>query len=51
MKLKSRRPGLKANDNLRDSESLDLEFLCALEGTLSEWNSENDDRAYRDLQP
>jgi hypothetical protein len=28
---------------------LDIEFLSALEKTLSEWNSENDDEAYRDL--
>jgi len=28
---------------------LDLEFLSALEKTLSECSSENDDRAYRDL--
>ncbi|MGH7779315.1 MAG: AbrB/MazE/SpoVT family DNA-binding domain-containing protein [Candidatus Binataceae bacterium] len=34
---------------IRKAEPLDLEFLSALEGTLSEWNSENDDRAYRDL--
>jgi antitoxin PrlF len=34
---------------LRKGEPLDLEFLSALEGTLSEWNSENDDQAYRDL--
>lgn len=35
--------------SLRKAEPLDLEFLSALENTLSEWNSENDDRAYRDL--
>lgn len=34
---------------IRKAEPLDLEFLSALENTLSEWNSENDDRAYRDL--
>ncbi len=34
---------------LRKAEPLDLEFLSSLEKTLSEWNSENDDRAYRDL--
>lgn len=34
---------------IRKAELLDLEFLSALETTLSEWNSENDDRAYRDL--
>ena len=34
---------------LRKAEPLDLEFLSALEKTLSEWNSENDEQAYRDL--
>jgi antitoxin PrlF len=34
--------------SIRKAEPLDLEFLLALEKTLSEWNSENDDRAYRD---
>jgi antitoxin PrlF len=34
---------------IRKAEPLDLEFLSALEQTLSEWNSENDERAYRDL--
>jgi antitoxin PrlF len=34
---------------LRRAELIDLEYLEAMEGTLSEWNSENDDRAYRDL--
>jgi AbrB family looped-hinge helix DNA binding protein len=34
---------------IRKAEPLDLEFLSSLEKTLSEWNSENDDRAYRDL--
>jgi hypothetical protein len=33
----------------RKAEPLDLEFLSALEETLSEWSSENDDQAYRDL--
>ena len=33
----------------RKAEPLDLEFLSALEKTLSEWNSDNDERAYRDL--
>jgi antitoxin PrlF len=35
--------------SIRKAEPLHLEFLPALEKTLSEWNSENDDRAYRDL--
>lgn len=34
---------------IRRAEPLDLEFLAALEKTLSEWNSDNDERAYRDL--
>ena len=34
---------------LRRAEPLDLEFLSALEKTLSEWNSEDDEKAYRDL--
>jgi antitoxin PrlF len=35
--------------SIRKAEPLDLEFLSALEKTLSEWNSVHDDRAYRDL--
>jgi AbrB family looped-hinge helix DNA binding protein len=35
--------------NIRKAEPLDLEFLSALEKTLSEWNSENDEKAYADL--
>jgi antitoxin PrlF len=34
---------------IRKAEPLDVEFLSALESTLSEWNSKNDERAYRDL--
>ena len=34
---------------VRKVEPLDLEFLAALEMTLSEWNSDNDNKAYRDL--
>jgi antitoxin PrlF len=34
---------------VRKAEPLEIEFLSALEGTLSEWNSENDDKAYGDL--
>ena len=34
---------------IRKAEPLDLEFLASLDATLSEWNSESDDRAYRDL--
>ena len=34
---------------MREPEPLDIELLSALEKTLSEWNSENDEQAYRDL--
>ncbi len=34
---------------IRKAEPLDIEFLSALESTLSEWSSANDDQAYRDL--
>ena len=34
---------------IRKDEPLDLEFLTAIEKTLSEWNSDNDERAYADL--
>ena len=34
---------------IRKAEPLDLEFLSSLEKTLSEWNSENDEKAYHDL--
>ncbi len=34
---------------IRKAEPLDLEFLASLDATLSEWNSESDNRAYRDL--
>ncbi|MGC1191318.1 AbrB/MazE/SpoVT family DNA-binding domain-containing protein [Candidatus Binatus sp.] len=34
---------------IRKALPLDLEFLSAMEESLSEWNSENDDRAYKDL--
>ncbi len=34
---------------IRRAEPLDLEFLSSLEKTLSEWSSENDEKAYRDL--
>ena len=35
--------------SIRRAEPLDLEFLSSLEKTLSEWSSENDEKAYRDL--
>jgi AbrB family looped-hinge helix DNA binding protein len=34
---------------LRRAEPLDVEFLSLLQGTLSEWNSENDEKAFGDL--
>ena len=34
---------------LRKAEPLDIEYLRALEGTLNEWNSDEDDQAYRHL--
>jgi len=34
---------------IRKAEPLDLELLSALDETLSEWNSDNDECAYRDL--
>jgi antitoxin PrlF len=35
--------------SVRKVEPLDLEYLAALEATLTEWNSKNDDEAFRDL--
>ncbi len=35
--------------HLRKATPLDLEFAGALSDTLSEWSSELDDEAYRDL--
>jgi len=34
---------------VRRLEPLDLDYLAAVSGTLSEWNSTEDDEAYRDL--
>jgi antitoxin PrlF len=34
---------------LRKATPLDLEYLSSVESTLSEWNSDNDEEAYRDL--
>ncbi len=34
---------------VRRIEPLDIDYLSAVSGTLSEWNSEADDAAYRDL--
>ena len=35
--------------SIRKAQPLDIAFISALEKTVSEWNSENDDKAYRDL--
>ena len=35
--------------HLRKARSVDLAFAQSLEGTLSEWASEADEEAYRDL--
>lgn len=35
--------------SIRKAEALDLEFLAALENTLSEWNTDADDHAYKGL--
>lgn len=35
---------------VRKITPLDLEYLKSMESTLSEWNSENDERAYKHLQ-
>jgi hypothetical protein len=32
-----------------ENEPLDIEFLLSLEELLPEWNSANDEEAYRDL--
>jgi antitoxin PrlF len=34
---------------IRKAEPFDREFVSALADTLSEWNTDADDRAYRDL--
>ena len=35
---------------VRKKTPLDLEYLKSIESTLSEWNSEDDEQAYKDLQ-
>lgn len=35
--------------HLKKAIPMDIVYLKALESTLSEWNSENDEEAYRDL--
>jgi len=34
---------------IRRVEPMDLDYLSAISGTLSEWNSEADEEAYHDL--
>jgi antitoxin PrlF len=34
---------------IRKATALDLDYLSSVESTLSEWNSENDEEAYKDL--
>jgi antitoxin PrlF len=41
--------GPKGDANVRRVQPLDVDYLRALEGTLSEWNSAADEKAYRDL--
>jgi hypothetical protein len=35
---------------IRKTTPLDLEYLKSIESTLTEWNSEDDERAYKNLQ-
>lgn len=35
---------------VRKTTPLDLQYLKSLESTLTEWNSDDDERAYKDLQ-
>lgn len=35
--------------SVRRVEPVDVDYLSSLSGTLSEWNSAEDDEAYRDL--
>lgn len=39
----------KEEIRVRKARAIDLEFARALEGTLSEWSSEEDEQAYRNL--
>ncbi len=41
--------GQGQNVIMRKATPIDFEFAYALEGTLSEWFSKNDEEAYRDL--
>jgi len=37
------------NVSVRRVEPIDLDYLSAISGTLSEWNSDTDEEAYHDL--
>ena len=37
------------NVSVRRVEPIDLDYLSAISGTLSEWNSDTDEKAYHDL--
>lgn len=39
----------KGSVSVRRVEPVDLDYLTALSGTLSEWSSEEDEEAYHDL--
>ena len=41
--------GADGTATVRRVQPLDLEYLRALEGTLSEWSTAEDEAAYRDL--
>jgi len=40
---------LDGSVSVRKVRPLDLDYISALSGTLSEWNSVEDEEAYRDL--
>jgi len=41
--------GSDGSARVRRVQPLDLEYLAAVQGTLSEWHSAEDEAAYRDL--
>jgi len=41
--------GADGTATVRRVQPLDIEYLCAVEGTLSEWASSADEDAYREL--
>lgn len=41
--------GPKGRVEVHKVRPMDVEYLKALEGTLSEWNAKEDEKAYRDL--